>query len=90
MTTNYDISQIKVEKRIIDGKEYEVKIVPSGMHGQGWKDDLFEDVDLRVAKTIEEERIGLLEPSEEAGEDVFSELEAEEDLVSRFEKLNEI
>lgn len=38
----YDPTLIKIEKRIINGKEYDVKVIPTGMHGQNFNQDIFD------------------------------------------------
>ncbi len=79
----YDASQIKVETRIINGKEFKVKVIPTGMHGEGWREGLFDEIDAKIAETDEIFK-------EEISVDDIPEMEDEDDLVSRHEKLTEI
>jgi len=38
---DYDPKKVKWVKRIINGKEYMVEVAPPGMHGPGYRPDLF-------------------------------------------------
>lgn len=79
----YDPSRIKKEKRIINGKEVYVQVVPTGMHGKGWTPDMFDHLPSEYSE--EESEVNETVPVVEE-----EDLKEEDSVVDIHERYNEL
>jgi hypothetical protein len=88
---DYDPSKITIKKIIIEGKEIEIKIAPAGMHGPGYKPDIFRlgpilPTEEEVTEDTDEEDLPKVTKSEEQDDD---HMYSTEELLNIYERNQE-